>query len=519
MIRLGFAAICAVALAASAPVRAADLAIGFADPVSSLDPHMNNYPGDRSSDLFFWDFLVMNTENQLRPDLAVSWKSLDAHTWEFKLRPGVVWQDGQPFTAEDVIFSYARARSVPGSVAGFGGYLRTVESVAATDPLTVIVKTKMPAPDLPRDLSSVHIVSKHAAEKAAAEDYTAGRAVVGTGPYVFVSYTPGDRIVARRNDSFWGPRATWDKVTFRYISNPAARTAALLAGDVDVIDKVSIADISRLEQTPNVRVFSYPGLRVLILQPNFALPTTPLVTDNANKPLQPNPVLDVRVRRAMDIAINRKAIVDRLLQGAATEANQWMPKSTIGFDPGLKDTPYDPVEAKRLLTEAGYPDGFMLTLHAPTDRYPQAEVAQAIGQYWTRIGIKTLVDGQPDAIYSAHAPKGEEPLSIMAWGNGTGEASYGLVNIIATVDAQGGFGVLNWGRYSNKQVDTLIGRITSEFDEAKREAMMRETAQRVMGDVGIIPIVHYRNVWAARRGLVVRPMTSDRTAPQMVSPE
>ncbi|WP_236905188.1 ABC transporter substrate-binding protein, partial [Enterobacter hormaechei] len=174
----------AVALfAAAGAVSAQTLNIAFADPLSSLDPQLNNHAGDRSVDVHFWDLLVENKWNKLQPGLALSWRTLDPKTWEFKLRPNVKWHDGQPFTADDVIFSYQRARSVPGSVATFAGYLRTVESVTAKDPLTLIIKTTIPSPDLPLNLASVHIVSKHVGEKSSTEDYNAGRAVVGTGPY------------------------------------------------------------------------------------------------------------------------------------------------------------------------------------------------------------------------------------------------------------------------------------------------------------------------------------------------
>ena len=220
------------------PARAADLTIGFADPVSSLDPQLNNYAGDRSADLFFWNFLATITDSDLRHDLAVSWTPTDSTTWEFKLRPGVTWQDGQPFTSADVAFSYGRAGNVPGSAATFAGYLRTIASIETPDPLTVIIHTKGPAPSLPRDLASVHIVSRHIGEHATSADYDSGKAVIGTGPYRFVSYTPGDKVVASRNDAYWDGKAPWDKVTFHYIPNGAARTAALLAGDADVIDKV-----------------------------------------------------------------------------------------------------------------------------------------------------------------------------------------------------------------------------------------------------------------------------------------
>jgi peptide/nickel transport system substrate-binding protein len=520
MKRMLLASLCLAALAAAPPARAADLNIAFADPVSALDPQLNNYAGDRSADLFFWNFLATITETGLRHDLALSWKPLDNTTWEFKLRPGVTWHDGVPFTSDDVAFSYARARNVPGSAATFAGYLRTVASVETPDPLTVIIHTNGPAPNLPRDLASVHLVSRHVAERATNEDYITGRAVVGTGPYRFVSYVPGDRLVARRNDTSWEGRAPWDNVTFHYMASAPARTAALLAGDADVIDKVSVSDIARLKSTPSVRLFAYRGLRVMLLQPNFSQATSPLVTDNAGKPLTPNPLLNLKVRQALDLAINRDAIADRILQGGATVANQWMPQDTIGYNAELKDIPYAPDQAKKLLAEAGYPDGFNLVLHAPGDRYPLApEVAQAIGQFWTRIGVKTKVEAVPGPVYLSQAPKGAYAVSMIAWGNGTGEASYAMVNIYATVDLAHGFGASNWGFYSNKRLDELTNLVAKEFDEGKQQAMMREAAVIVRADAGVLPLFHYQNVWAARKGLVVKPLTSDRTAPQMITPE
>src|SRR5690606_19573130 len=206
----------------SAGAIAEDLTIGFADPVSSLDPELNNHAGDRSVSLHFWDLLVENKWNELQPGLALSWKPLDEKTWEFKLRPTVKWQDGQPFTADDLIFSYNRTRNVPGTVASFAGYLRTIESMEAPDPLTLIVKTTIPNPDLPLNLASIHIVSKHIGEKSATEDYNSGKAMIGTGPYKFVSYTPGDRVIMTRNDDYWGEKQIWEKVNYRYINNAAS---------------------------------------------------------------------------------------------------------------------------------------------------------------------------------------------------------------------------------------------------------------------------------------------------------
>ncbi|MCQ9617177.1 ABC transporter substrate-binding protein [Paenalcaligenes niemegkensis] len=505
-----------VALAASAQT----LTIGFADPLSSLDPQLNNHAGDRSASLHFWNLLTENLHNELQPSLATSWKAIDDHTWEFTLRDDVKWQDGEPFTAEDLVFSYERAKNVPGSVATFAGYLRTIESVSAADAHTLVVKTNVPNPDLPLDLASVHVVSKHIGEKSTTEDYNSGVAVVGTGAYKLVSYTPGDRILMERSDTYWGEPEPWEKVNYRYINNAAARTAALLAGDVDVIDKVSVSDLDRLKKAPNVNVFPYDGLRVMLLQPSFNPAPNPFITDNNGKVLEENPLLDQRVRKALSIAINREAIVSRMLQGAATVANQWMPKDTFGFNEKIEDIPYDVNEAKALLAEAGFPEGFKLTLHVPNDRYPQGpEVAQAVAQFWTRAGVQTNIEVVPWAVYSSQARKNEYAVTMLAWGNGTGEARYALVNVFATTNPSEGLGSSNWGRYSNAQVDAALEQATTEFDSEKRRQILSDSATVVMDDAAVFPLFHYQNIWAAKKGLKVGPWTSDRTIAQMVKPE
>src|SRR6218665_3350443 len=151
----------AAALLGAPCAGAQTLNIAFADPLSSLDPQLNNHAGDRSVNLHFWDLLVENNYNRLQPALAVSWENIDAKTWEFKLRAGVKWQGVKPFGAEVVIFSYQRARNVPGSVGTFAGYLRTVESVTAKDPLKLVIKPNIAKPELPMSLPLVHIISKH----------------------------------------------------------------------------------------------------------------------------------------------------------------------------------------------------------------------------------------------------------------------------------------------------------------------------------------------------------------------
>ncbi len=512
-------AVIAAATLLAASAQAQNLSIAFADPISSVDPQLNNHAGDRSLALHFWDSIINSRDGgKLEPALASSWKSLDEKTWEFKLRSDIQWQDGKAFSADDIVFSFNRARNVPGSVASYAGALRTVESVTAKDAHTVLIKTNTPNPMLPLEIASIYIVSKHVGEKSKTEDYNAGRAVVGTGPYKLVSFTPGDRTVFERNTGYYGTKPEWEKVTYRFINNGAARTAALLAGDVDVIDKVAVTDVEKLRKTPTVSVYTYPGLRVLLLQPSFKPGASEFITDNAGKPLAENPLRDQRVRLALSVAINRKALADRVLQGTVTEANQWMPKGSFGYNPEVKDIAYNPEQAKKLLADAGFAQGFQITIHVPGDRYPQApETVQAVAQFWSRVGVKTKVEVVPWAAYSSRANKNDYAVSVIAWGNGTGEAGYGLLQTLASTDAKRGRGANNWGRYSNESVDKALDAATVEFSADRRAAIFRHAAKLVTDDVGHIPLFHYQNIWAAKKGLKVTPLLSDRTTALQVT--
>lgn len=511
----------AVALALSTTALSAQtLRIAASDPVSSIDPQLNNYAGDHNMGQQMWPQLLSNIGNRIGPDLATEWKNIDPHTWEFHLAEDARWSDGEPVTAEDVKFSYERAKDVPGSVATFAGFLRSVDSVEAKDAHTLVVKTKSANPILPIDLSSVYIVSEHVGKDASTEDYNSGEAMVTAGPYKFDSYAPGDRVTMTRNDDFWGKKPAWEKVDFRIVPSAASRTAALLAGDVDMIDKVSPSDLEKLEKNPDINVWTYNGLRVLLLQPSFNPDPIPYITDHAGKPLDENPLLKREVRQALNTAINRKAIVQRITLDSTTEANQWMPKDTIGYNPEVKDIAYDPDHAKELLAEAGYPDGFKLTLHVPTDRYPLApEAAQAVAQFWTRIGVDTKVDVVPFSVYAGKAKKNEYAVSMIAWGNGTGEASYAMTNILGTVDPDSGVGASNWGHYSNKDLDQALADANNEFDDDKREAILRDGVKVVSDDVGIMPLFHYKNIWATKKGIKVTPWWSDRTVAMQAEPE
>lgn len=497
---------------------AQELRIGYSDPISSLDPQLNNHAGDHNAAQMLFASLSPKDVNGPVPYLAESWELVDPNTWEFKLRESANFSDGSPVTAADIAYSYSRARDVPGSVASFRGFLRTVDTVDVVDDKTLRIKTNVPNPILPVSLSTVYIVKKETTKGAASEDFNSGEALVGPGPYLLEEFVPGSRIKMMRNDDYWGSKPEWKSVEFQHIANPAARTAALLAGDVDMIDKVSLADLNRLQATDGVTVHSYPGLRVLMLQPSFTAGPNEFLTDKSGAPLDVNPLLKQKVRQAMSIAINRDAIVDRIMSGGATVASQWMPEGSFGYDPETGPIPYDPEGAKALLAEAGYPEGFGLTVHVPGDRYPMAtETAQAIAQFWTRIGIDTRVEAVPYSVYSGRANKNEYAVSMIGWGNGTGEGSYAMTTILATHDKDKGLGASNWNRYSSERHDAILTQVTSEFDEEKREALMHDAVKVVMEEVGVIPLFHYKMNWATRDGLKVVPWTSDRTVPMQVS--
>jgi peptide/nickel transport system substrate-binding protein len=236
------------------------------------------------------------------------------------------------------------------------------------------------------------------------------------------------------------------------------------------------------------------------------------VTDKAGKPLPKNPLKDVRVRRALSKAINRQALVERVMEGAARATGQLMPEGMFGYSPALKPDAYDVEGARKLLAEAGYPDGFALTIHGPNDRYVNDDqVAQAIAQMLSRIGIATRVESMPSAVYFTRANKLEFSLMLVGWASDTGEASSPLKALLATYSNDKGMGQTNRGRYSNAKMDALLQQALATVDDGRREKLLQEATQVAMSDLGIIPLYHQENVWATRKGIVYTPRADERT--------
>ncbi|EHL96905.1 ABC transporter, substrate-binding protein, family 5 [Acetobacteraceae bacterium AT-5844] len=493
---------------------AADLRIGLSAPVTSIDPHFANAAPNSAFARHVFDTLVMRgPDGRPTPHLAASWTPINENLWEFKLREGVTWHDGKPFTADDVVFSYSRAPSVPNSPASFGGSLRTVTKVEAVDPVTVRITTSAPTPNLPIDLAAVAIISRHVGEGATTADYNSGKAAIGTGPYRFVSYNAGSSIAVARNDAWWGPKQEWDRVDFRIIPSPAARTAALLSNDVDLIANPSASDLPRLRSEANLRIFERPSGRALFISMDMEhADRTPFITDNDGKPLPQNPLRDLRVRQALTLAISRQGLAERVIQGMAEPTGQWMPPGAFGYNPQVPVPAQDLARARALLAEAGYPNGFRATLHASNDRYPaDAQTAQAVAQMWTRIGVTTTVEAQPFSTYLTRLSRQEFSLVQNSWGSTTAEAGSVLLNIIHTFDAPRRLGASNDTRYSNAALDKQIEEALSTMDDRQREQRLAAAVNVAMQDVAFVPLVMYKNAWAVRRPLNYVPRMDEAT--------
>ncbi|MBS7809664.1 ABC transporter substrate-binding protein [Roseococcus sp. XZZS9] len=497
------------------------LTIATGGSITAIDPHFFNATPNSALAVHIFEALVQRTPDvKFVPGLATSWRVIEPTLWEFKLRENVKWHDGRPFTAEDVAFTYARAPDVPNSPGGFGGYLRSIKRVEIVDPLTVRLHTHAPNPILSTDLASIFIVAKHAAEGATTEDYNSGKAAIGTGPYKLVSYQPNNRTELVRNDDYWGEREPWARVSYRFIASPAARSAALLSGDVDMIDQVASSDLARFRREPRTSVHETVGLRCVYLMADFSRDgNLPFVTDNNGQPLPQNPFKDVRVRQALTSIINRQNIAERVMEGQATATNQWLPPGVFSHTPDVA-VPVPNVEhSRRLLAEAGYPNGFKLVLHTPNDRFPNdSRIAQAVAQFWTRIGVQTQVEAVPWANFSARSNRQDYAMRLNSWGSVTGEASFMISNVMMTYDREKRTGASNAGRFSSAELDQLTNAAASNVDNAARERGLQDLVRWVAREVPVMPLIQLNHTWATRRGLTYTARMDERTVAMNVRP-
>jgi peptide/nickel transport system substrate-binding protein len=521
MIKLAAIALAALALPLAHAQKQREVSIGLQAAITSIDPHYHNLSPNNSLLQHIFEPLIKRDANQrLVPALATSWKAVDDLTWEFKLRKNVRFHDGSPFTADDVVFTLKRVPNVPNSPSSFATFTKPIVDVKVVDPHTLVFKTATPHVLLPSDVASVYIVSRAHGEKAATEDYNSGKAAIGTGPYKFAEYVPNQRIVLKANYGYWGGEEPWDKITFKILTNSAARVAALLSGDVQMIETVPTSDIARLSQDRRFALADKVSNRVIYVHLHqWSDKAPPFVTAKDGKPLEKNPFRDARVRKALSMAINRDAIADRIMEKKAVPAAQLLPDFFYGTSRKLKPHKYDPEGAKKLLAEAGYPNGFAMTIHGTNNRYINDDkIAQAIAQFYSRAGIDAKVETMPSSVYFTRATKGEFGYMLLGWGTESGEQGSSLRSLLATHNPAKGMGVTNRGRYSNPAFDKMVTDALVTMDEKKREGMIQAAAETAMNDVGLIPIHYEVSTWATAKGYRYTPRTDQYTLATELKP-
>ena len=514
MIRSLRAALLGTALLVAAPALAQEnIRIGVEAGPTSLDPHfaslITNIAFARH---VFQPLMEQDAKQDLRPAIAESLRPIDELTWEVKLNPAARFHDGAPVTAEDIAFTISRAGDVPNSPSSFRYATRPITAVEAVDATTIHIRTSQPTPLLPNFLALVMIVSKRHGEGAGTADYNAGRAMIGTGPFRHVSWQPGSPVVMERNPAFGGTAPAFQRVEFRPIPNAGARVAALQAGDVDMIEIVPSDAFTRFKAaTARFATAESPSNRLIFLTLDSDRVDSPFIRGRDGARID-NPLRDARVRRALSLAINRDAIVSRTMQGQALAAGDLGPPGYFGTSPDMTPPPFDLAEARRLLTEAGYPNGFAVQVNGPNDRYPNDEqVVQAIAQMWTRLGLATTVETKTRSMWLSEAAQLRYSVNLAGFSPNP-ELLGMLETQIHSWNTTLGLGTANRGRFSNPEIDAIIQRARTTINDDQRRALTQQATRMALVDqTALIPLYFPVNTWALRRGFTYEARTDEMT--------
>lgn len=483
------------------PVAAAaqEARIAIQTETSSIDPHFALVGANQAVARHIFDALV-GSDRDLRPVPGLaSFANPEPDLWEFRLRGDARFHDGSPVTAEDVRFSLERMPRVPNSPAPYIRLAGSIAAVEIVDQHTIRLRSRGIDPSVPLNAMTAWIVSARHAATATTADFNAGRATLGSGPWRFVEWQPGAALRLARHDGYWGEAPAFARATLRPVANDAARMAALLAGDADLVEAIPPGEAARLRARPEITVTASPSSRMIYIGLDQANDISPFVTARDGRPLATNPLQDPRVRRALSLAINRAAIVDRVLSGAARATAQLAVEGQLGFDPGLAAPALDAAAARRLLAEAGYPEGFRITLHSPNNRYVEDDkTAQAVAQFWARIGLDARVEVMPSNVFFTRAGRREFSSFLIGFGHTTGDAWLGMSQVLHSFDAARGLGGLNRGRYSSPAFDALMEQARGAADPGHRDALLRQAQRLAYADTAVLPLHVPDNLWAHR---------------------
>jgi peptide/nickel transport system substrate-binding protein len=469
----------------------------------SMDPHSLNESLQLSVTGNVYEGLVgRNKDLSLAPLLATSWKQISPTVWRFELRKGVQFHDGTPFTADDVVFSFQR-------VAGEGSDLKSnindVKQVRKINDHTIEIETKAPFPILPDQLSTTYIMSKKWCETNQATrpvdrrkgiENAASFRANGTGPFRLRERQPNVRTTFVRNGTYWGKiDGNVAEVIYTPIANDATRVAALLSGEIDVMEPVPVQDIDRINASAGAKTLAGPELRTIFLGMDQKRDEL-LYSSVKGK----NPFKDKRVRQAFYQSIDIEGIKKTVMRGLSNPTALMVGPGVNGFVPELnKRLPYDPEAAKKLLADAGYPNGFEVTMNCPNDRYVNdGRICQTVAANLSRIGVKINLAAETKGTYFPKILKRDTSFYLLGWTPSTYDSHDALNALTACVDDKGA-GQFNLGAYCNPKLDQLTKAIQSETDKAKRTAMIKEAFEIHAADIGHIPLHQQALAWGVSK--------------------
>lgn len=461
------------------------LIVGQGSDVATLDPQLQGNMVNMNVLINIFDTLVTRDANmELAPGLATSWKPISQTTWEFKLRKGVTFHNGEPFNAESVKFSIERLLD-PKTNSPIVE-LKTVSRVDIVDNYTVRIITSEPDPLLPAKmvLFGGCIVPKDYISKSG--DAKFASQPIGTGPYQFVKWIRDDRVVLKANPSYWRGKPAYDQLEFRAIPNANDRVAALLTGEADIVANVPVDVVPQIQADKDCKVLSVPGLRVFYVGLDS----------------RTGPTADKRVRQAMNMAVDVPAIIENILGGHALQIATPVGQGMFGFDPSIKPYPCDPTRAKQLLAEAGYPNGFSIDFAHPSGIYMKDyEVAMAIVGQMAKVGIKLNPVTYEWGVFLDKYRMDQLPAALF------------MGNFAWTMDADNSVHFLfrtgqMYSRYSNKRVDELIDLESTTLDVAKRKGAFSEMLRILYDDAPWIFLYQANELYGMRKDIEWEPLMS-----------
>ncbi|WP_311222064.1 MULTISPECIES: ABC transporter substrate-binding protein [unclassified Acidovorax] len=497
-----FVALLAINTVASAQT----IRIGNQGDAVSLDPHSLNESLQLSLTGNVYEPLISrNRDLSLAPALANAWRQTAPTVWRLELRQGVRFHDGTPFTADDVVFSLARTQ-LDGS--DMKSYTNHIKEVRKLDDHTVEIETTVPFAILPDVLTMVYMMSRQwcetqqaqaPADRRSGAENAASFSANGTGPFRVRDRQPGVRTVFARNADYWAPLdGAPAEVIFTPIGSDATRVAALLSGQVDVMEPVPVQDLARVNSSPRTRAVAGPELRTIFLGMDQQRDEL-LYSSVKGK----NPFKDVRVRRAFYQAIDIDGIQKTVMRGASNPSALLVGPGVNGFQPDMKRLPYNVRAAQQLMNEAGYGSGFEITLNCPNDRYVNdGLICQAVAANLARIQVKVRLQTETKATYFPKVLRRDTSFYLLGWTPSTYDAHNALNALVACVDGKGA-GQFNLGSYCNPKADELIRRVLTEQDKTRRNALIREAFQIHATDVGHIPLHQQALAWGVSKKVSV----------------